>query len=218
MLELDHLFVFSTAGGAEADELVIAGLAEGAPNVHPGQGTANRRFFFRNAFLEVLFVRDAREVQSPPIAPTHLWERARWRDTGYSPFGVCVRSANAPLPFACWPYRPPYLPAGMHIDVAGDTTAREPLVFAIPFGGRPDAVPAAQRQPLEHPNGASEITGLRITLPGDAPRSAALRALADAGVLALATGDAALAELELDHASRGVRIDLRPALPLVLRA
>lgn len=218
MLELDHVFVFAApaAADAAAAELAAWGLVEGTPNVHPGQGTANRRFFFANAFLELLFVRDAAEVQSPPIAATHLGDRARWRETGYSPYGVCVRTAGAPLPFPTWPYRPPYLPAGMHIDVAADTAPHEPFVFAIPFGGRPDAAPPDRRQPLAHPSGATMITALRMTLPGAA--SPALLALQHAGVVMLAHGDAPALALELDHARAGRMLDLHPGLPLVLRA
>ena len=40
-LALDHVFVCVAAGAeAEASALASAGLVEGAPNVHPGQGTA----------------------------------------------------------------------------------------------------------------------------------------------------------------------------------
>jgi hypothetical protein len=45
-------------------------LTEGTPNIHPGQGTANRRFFFRNAMLELLWVNDEQFVQGPrALAP-----------------------------------------------------------------------------------------------------------------------------------------------------
>ena len=50
--EIDHLFIWTDLGGKEADRLVTFGLTEGAPNTHSGQGTACRRFFFRNAYLD----------------------------------------------------------------------------------------------------------------------------------------------------------------------
>ncbi len=53
-VEVDHLFVWDRTCGAAADALALAGLAEGPPNRHPGQGTACRRFLLRNAYLEVL--------------------------------------------------------------------------------------------------------------------------------------------------------------------
>jgi len=77
-LALDHVFVCTAVGAPEAEALTAAGFAEGAGNVHPGQGTACRRFFFRNAFLELVWVHDEAEARSPETAPTRLWER--WRD------------------------------------------------------------------------------------------------------------------------------------------
>jgi hypothetical protein len=39
-LELDHVFVMCDADAPDATALASVGLIEGAPNVHPGQGTA----------------------------------------------------------------------------------------------------------------------------------------------------------------------------------
>jgi hypothetical protein len=74
-VELDHIFICTEVGAPEADQLVAFGLAEGTSNVHPGQGTTNRRFFFHNAMLELLWVREEQEARSPPITPARLWER-----------------------------------------------------------------------------------------------------------------------------------------------
>ena len=225
-VELDHVFVCSEVGAPEADQLVAFGLGEGAPNTHPGQGTACRRFFFHNTMLELVWVQDEREAKSPAIAPTRLWERCKYRSTGYSPFGVCLRPKNArramsgrpaELPFATWEYRPPYLPPGTRIDVAAGTAASEPLVFATPYGGRPNSLPEGHRQPLAHPKGVVEITGLRITLPRAEPISGVVRALHQAGVVSYETGNEHLAEIEFDRASDGQSVDFRPLMPLRFR-
>lgn len=225
-VELDHIFTCCEVGAPEADQLVAFGLVEGASNVHPGQGTANRRFFFHNAMLELLWVHDEREAHSPSITPARLWERWRYRFTGYSPFGVCLRPKNArralsgrpaALPFATWEWRPPYLPPGTRIDVAAGTATSEPLVFATPFGGRPDALPEERRQPIVHPKGVVEVTRLRITLPGAEPISGVVRALHQAGVVSFHTGNDHLAEIEFDHASQGQSADFRPLVPLCFR-
>lgn len=223
-VELDHVFICTHVGAPEADRLVAFGLAEGTSSVHPGQGTTNRRFFFRNAMLELLWVRDEREARSPPIASTRLWERWRYRSTGYSPFGVCLRPrarrdapAQGALPFATWGYRPPYLTSGSRIDIAAGTAASEPLLFATPFGARPDAFPEERRQPLVHPKGVAEITGLRITLPRGGPTSGPVRALNQVGVVSFETGNDHLAEIEFDHGSHGRNAHFRPALPLRFR-
>jgi Glyoxalase-like domain len=89
--EFDHALVWVSPGAPEAERLVAFGLTEGTPNVHAGQGTANRRFFFHNAMLELIWVQDETEAQGEPTA--RLGVRARWRhrETGASPFGLCLR-------------------------------------------------------------------------------------------------------------------------------
>ena len=76
-VELDHMLICTEVGTPGADQLEGFGLVEGTPNIHPGQGIANRAFFFHNAMLELVWVRDERKARSPPIAPARLWER--WR-------------------------------------------------------------------------------------------------------------------------------------------
>ena len=123
-LEFDHFFVFTSVNAPEADQVLELGLLEGSSNIHPGQGTANRRIFFHNAMLEFLWVHNDEEVRSELIAPTRLWERSRFQQSGYSPFGLAFRSTTLPdltspqLPFETWPFRPPYLPDHLQIDVA----------------------------------------------------------------------------------------------------
>jgi hypothetical protein len=220
-VELDHMFVCTGVGAPEADRLVAFGLSEGAPNTHPGQGTACRRFFFANAMLELLWVHDEREARSSLVAPTQLWER--WSSVGYSPFGICVRqdqrrAATRPvLPFATWAYRPPYLPPEVHIDVASETANSEPMMFAAPIGGRPDAVPTERRQPLVHPRGLEEITGIDVTLPQTKPVSRAARALHQTGAVSFSSGNDHLAEIEFDQGGQGQSVDFRPLLPLRFR-
>ena len=111
--ELDHCFIYAEVGAPEAELLIEFGLTEGQPNMHPGQGTANRRFYFENVMLELLWVHDKTEAKSKPIQETRLWERWSGRKSEASPFGICLRSVGnetTVLPFPGWPYRPPYLP------------------------------------------------------------------------------------------------------------
>jgi len=54
-IELDHFFILTGPGPPQAELLSDIGLIEGAPNYHPGQGTANRRSCQRPSMvLEVL--------------------------------------------------------------------------------------------------------------------------------------------------------------------
>src|SRR6059036_1034861 len=97
---LDHVFICTSVGAPAARKMVEFGLREGTPNRHPGQGTANRRFFFRNAMIELLWVEDAAEAQSEQARNLRLWER--WSAAhDASPFGFFVRAGTrVPRPTA----------------------------------------------------------------------------------------------------------------------
>src|SRR5262245_10881578 len=90
-VEFDHLFVLSSFGAPEADRLLAFGLNEGTPNTHPGQGTACRRFFFANFYVELLWVCEPAEAKAEAIRPTGLWERWSGRKSGACPFGFGFR-------------------------------------------------------------------------------------------------------------------------------
>ena len=150
--ELDHLFICSEVGAPEAEYLRDFGLIEGPANVHPGQGTANRRFFFHNAMLELLWVDDPVAAQNTRTRPTHLWERWQGRRGDASPFGICLRprhAETATLPFPAWAYQPTYLPAPRVIHMgANSAVIAEPLLFYLAFGQRPDT--GGARYPMTH--------------------------------------------------------------------
>jgi hypothetical protein len=217
--ELDHLFVWSAPGGAEADRLATFGLTEGARNVHPGQGTACRRFFFRNAYLEVLWVADPAEARDGPARATGLWPRWAGRGAGASPFGLCLRPAGGGggPPFSAWEYRPPYLPSPLAISVAEGVPPDEPWWFYVPFGRRPDDPARPDSQPLAHPAGFREVTGVRLHGPWASRPSASAAAVIRAGVADVADAAGHWAEVVFDAGRQGAVEDFRPALPIVFR-
>jgi hypothetical protein len=216
--ELDHVFICTDVGAPEADRLRDFGLTEGAPNVHPGQGTANRRFFFHNAMLELLWVHTPDEAQSASARPTRLWERWDGRHSDTLPFGICLRPRHPTteaLPFPAWAYTPTYLPSPWVIHVGENSTIlAEPMLFYVAFGRRPDQ--ASSRYPLEHATGFREMTSLQIQRPQSIPPSAALRAVVDMGIVTVRAGTPALMELGFDGETRGQSIDFRPGIALVL--
>lgn len=128
-LHIHHVFVCTSVGAPEAETLLDAGFVEGSANTHPGQGTANRRFFFESGFLELLWVHDEREAKSATTAPTKLWDRWAERGKAASPFGLCFSSSrglDSSLPFPTWAYRPSYLSDGRDILFADKLPLSEP--------------------------------------------------------------------------------------------
>jgi len=216
---VDHVFICCSIGAAEAESLARAGLTEGSPNVHPGQGTSCRRFFFRNAYLELLWISDVFDASSETTLPTRLLERWRGRESLASPFGVALRPAQNPTatppPFETWAYRPQYLPPGLSIDMAAAAPIEEPEMFYARWGRAPEHREGAAREPLAHALGVSEVSGVKIWMPRDG-LSPAARALVKLGLVEFGAG-APLLELELDRGIRGGELDFRPALPLVVR-
>lgn len=226
--EFDHLFIFTEINAESAEQLISLGFVEGSSNTHPGQGTANRRFFFKNAMLELLWVHNKSEVTSEPIARTHLWERWAKRGAGACPVGICLRStpgtkpsagevAKGTVAFPYWDYKPPYLPETMSIAVGSNSAViSEPMLFQTPFGKRPDQFTAAKLQPLEHAIGVQEITRVTLAGPIDAPLSSALQAVVDTGQLQLRPGPTYCVDIGFDGETQGQQTDLRPGLPLVV--
>jgi len=211
-IELDHLFVCTDPGAPEAEKLVQFGLREGPANQHAGQGTANRRFAFTNAMIELFWVNDTNEAQSPTTRHTLLWERWSGRKGNASPFGICLRpvdSRDTEPPFPAWEYRPAYLPDPlfMHIGAAG---IEEPMWIYLSFMQR------AQREQwfVEHRIGIREITGLTLTTPVPL-RSNVSQKIVESGILRTQTGATSLLEIEFDGNGRKEYIDFRPYLPFV---
>jgi len=214
-LQLDHVFICVAPGAPEAHVLLRLGLHEGSSNVHPGQGTANRRFFFRNAFLELLWVADAREARSEKTEPTRLWQRWSARTSGACPFALIFRptAPGAVAPFETWSYRPDYLPPGLAIEFAQGMPIEEPELAYLPFALRAGA-PASE--PTAHDVGIHDITGVVIGLPGAGTLSAAARVVQAEGLVTFRANPEHILELRFD-AEREMSLDLRPTLPLIFR-
>ncbi len=217
-IELDHFFILTQPGAPEGDRLVALGLIEGTPNVHPGQGTANRRFFFANAMLELIYIRDEDEAVAGAAGRLKLVERSR--SAAASPFGLVFRSTSpagppsGPSPavptFPGWRYAADYLPDGSHFHI-GENTDRldEPLCIVMPAD-----IPGPSRQPTpRHP--FTTVTSVRISVPATSP-SPVLAAVGGIGPLSIAPGQPHLMELRFNDGASGQERDLRPDLPLLL--
>ena len=210
-LTLDHIFVMCDAGAPEADLLIEAGLEEGAPNTHPGQGTACRRFFFRNFYLELAWVHDRAEASNAATLPTGLLERWSARRTAACPFGIILRSTGEPLPFPTWPYRPAWLPAGSAVDIAAATPLSEPQVFHMAGSIPPDPL-----RGTGHRIATTRVVEARIGAPGDLPASPAVRWIAESRLVSFFPSTTWQLELNFSM-TPSATLDFRPRLPVVIQ-
>lgn len=213
---VDHVFICTAIGAPGAERLRQFGLVEGSPNRHPGQGTACRRFFFQNAMLELIWVHDAVEARSDQTRRTMLWER--WSGVGHatSPFGIILRparEASEACPFSSWEYRPASMPE-LALHIADGIGPEEPMWCYMEAGRAPADAPPERRQPLEHPSGFREITGVRIVSPS-LQQTSITHAMTRAGVISSNTGPEHLLELQFDAGRQAKSMDFRPDLPLI---
>jgi len=213
-MELDHLFICVNHGAPEAELLKDFGLTEGPPNRHPGQGTANRRFFFKNSFIELLYVDNESEIQSDLTKPTTLYDRFSNKEV--SPFGIGFRPSSTEekhAPFPAWNYHPIYLPPELSIEI-GKAPITEPFCFFLSFGSRPDSWSEEKQPPFQHQCGFKEITSLRITIPKEETVSEVYAAVASVAGVEIVQGDEHFLEIGFDEKKKNKSHDFRPDLPL----
>lgn len=221
--EIDHILICTDLSGPEAEQLCEFGLFEGSSNKHPGQGTSNRRFFFHNVMLELLWVHSRAEAQSERTQRMGLWERWQGRQQGACPFGIALRPTEALLatddiqfPFEGWVYQPLYLPAEMSIFVANNSLqAAEPLFFAAPFFKK--ITELDQSEPINHPLGFNEITAVTVASPSLGTASASLTALKKVDGLRFVEGPEHHLTLSVDGEKSGRSKNFSPALPLTIK-
>jgi hypothetical protein len=225
-MELDHVFIFTESPEQVASSLHSFGLIEGSPNTHPGQGTACRRFFFENAYLELVWVSSEEEVKSQDIAETQLWQRSQYRKTHYCPFGICFRNSNSENNSGAlifedgWKYKPPYIPEGIYVNVASNTNyPAEPMLFEMPFFRRTPKDYSPERiQPLNHARGFTEITKVILALPTTVENlSPSMRKVIDDSIVAILPKSNFSVTVEFDHCLKGATQDFNPLIPLSVR-
>ena len=210
-IALDHFLVITKPGAPEAELLVDIGMIEGTSNDHPGQGTANRRFFFSNWGLELAYVRDAEEAQNGNASGLRVVERAA--DRNASPFGLIVRRATDGTddPFPGWHYHPEYFSAEKYFVVGENSDViEEPLCICMPImaPGRPVQPPQAES--------FSHVTELIISVPVEQP-SPVLQSIAGCDGVTMRFGEPHCMEIEFRDGVEWQLKDLRPNLPLILR-
>jgi len=219
-MEIDHIYICTEKKAPAGDLLVDFGISEGSSNLHPGQGTANRRFYFHNLMLELLWVEDSEEVQNERTKPMRLFERCQLDQEASSPFGTAFRPTGDRieiLPFAVWDYHPIYLPDFLEIQIADGTPLSEPMYFYLSFAKRQDSVPDEKKEPMEHKVPLREVTSVKIHVNQDATLSSTACVLNRFQNFAIIKGKEHLLELEFDYGVSNQIRDFRPNLPLIFK-
>ena len=214
-LRFDHLWIVVQPGAPERAALEKAGFTVNPTvNKHDGQGTSSVMTELDDGFIELMWVDPSVAVlPSAQRAVEKFGKRAAWTTSGWSPFGINLsRTKNGvspTYPFPTWSISMPWMEPGTSIVVLTtkeDTTS--PSVSVHPH--------ATHQKGDKHPNGAKRITNVRIIAPRGYQIAPGVAYARDIGVIQLATGDAWLAEITLDHGKKKQTRDLRPELPLLI--
>jgi len=210
-ISLDHVFIITNPMAVEAEHLLAIGLVEGSSNVHPGQGTSNRRFFLEGFTIELLYISDEDEAANG--AGKRLGILSRYRDTEASPFGIVVRTTDkdAPPDFPSWQYTPDYFDGKMCFYVGDNSDhTMEPLCICMP-----PSLPKPKRVEEKYANTDWKLTALEIDVPVKHP-SKALEHFAEMDLVQVNFGKPHRMTMTFNHCSAGRSVDLSPTLPLVL--
>lgn len=207
-LELHHVFILVEPDAEVADRLVSIGMDEAKPNTHPGQGSANRRFFFSNGALELLYIHDEEEANSGPGRNMQLLNRAN--NSINSPFGVILSRKNnsiIDMPFEGWTYKPDYFDKwSFHI---GDNLLTEPLCIYMPF-----IDPGTLDKKTE--GGAfKSISQVNVQAPMS-ELSSVLKIVNAADRINISPGEQHLMEIVFDNQQSDKMKDFRPHIPLIV--
>jgi hypothetical protein len=207
-LELHHVFILVEPEADVADLLVSIGMNETAPNTHPGQGSSNRRFFFSNGALELLYIHDEEEANSGPGRNMQLTERAS--NSANSPFGVILsRKDNSEdtMPFSGWNYKPDYFESwSFHI---GENSLLEPLCIYMPF------IEPGTLDKNADEGSFKSISQVNIQTP-ISEVSSVLDIVNNADRINISRGKQHLMEIVFDDNQENQVRDLRPELPLIV--
>ncbi len=208
-LFLDHIFIITAdSTAAAAKRLTEIGLAEGSSNVHPGQGTSNRRFFIGHFTLELLYISNVEEAANGTGSPLGLLERSR--DAVASPFGIVARESDLesqPV-FEHWQYFPDYFSNNMCFFVgANSVKLTEPLCICMPL--------KLPKRTAEHDNPGWLLSDVEIQVPAEEPSSVMGYFSQMAGLRVVCARKHRLV-LRFNDGRFGMRQDFLPEMPLVI--
>ena len=209
MLQLHHFFILTSRQAPAAQRLIDIGLIEGSSNRHPGQGTANRRFFVANSTLELLYIDDADEAMNGRAAQLGLLQRVQTENA--SPFGLVMHTESDAEAFPGWRYCPEYFADDQCFQV-GENFAElcEPLCICMPTNLPQSATASA----IDNPDW--RLTELRVDVPLRKP-SPVLSSVSSCAPLSLRLNRPHHMELEFNSAQQQQFCDLRPDLALTVR-
>ncbi len=170
-LELDHVFCFCTSEVPEAQLAMDIGFTVLPERTHQGQGTANRCIIFEENYLEFIYLSSKEDSQKNDLK---LYQRADWKNTKASPFGIALRGAiPEKYKHEFWEYKPPYAKGhSIFIHNFSIEHPEAPLLFVMPLADgealasmKPASLSHLDKNLLKHKSGSARIKKIRVASP-----------------------------------------------------
>ena len=237
-LQVDHFNIWVENPKKAKEKLIDIGFTsvpDSLSQIHKGQGTTGRYFYFFNGYLELIFVYDQIELEKNNAINYDLdfTERANFKKNGASPFGIALKLKDYntdKIPFEKIRYHQEWMGENMNIYSAKNSKIhlKEPSIFVIypeieserfetisDLKKIPDEY-AFVREFYKHPNGAKKITKIVITSTDLDLKTETIEAVNDIENLTITNGTEHLLELYFDNTIQEKSFDLRPELPLII--
>lgn len=129
----NHTFCFVQPAFPEQDTLVKQNLVSPFLREHKGQGTSAKFLFFKQNYMEFIWLSDLRAAQEN-LLQLHL--RANWKATDWNPFGIAFAGEPPKDELKNFiNYHPPYRPES---SILVDKRSLEESAFPLLFFMSPD--------------------------------------------------------------------------------
>lgn len=237
-LQVDHFNIWVKNPKIAKEQLTDIGFTsvpDSLSQVHNGQGTAGRYFYFLNGYLELIFVYDQNELEENNAKNKDLdfTERANFEKNGASPFSVALKVKDyntEKIPFEKISYHQDWMEENVNIYSAKNSkkNLREPSIFVVYPEIESEifeSLSALQNSPggdvfwkefFKHQNGAKKITNIIITSTDLDLNTETIQAVNGIENIIIKSGKEHLMELYFDNNIQGKSFDLRPELPLII--
>ncbi len=237
-IEIDHLNIWVTNPKKAKEKLVDIGFTsvpDSLSEIHHGQGTAGRYFYFLNGYLELIFVYDYAEFGKNNEINKNLDfpERAKFNQNGAAPFSIALKLNDysvEKIPFKTVKYHQNWMESNANIYAAKNSkkNINEPSIFVIYpeiKSGTFESLSELENFPTDndywkaffkHPNGAKKITNIIITSTDLDLKTETIEAVNNIENIEIKNGSKHSMELYFDNNIQKKSFDLRPELPLII--
>ena len=214
-MEVDHFYFCTEQANDVADLLKEFGLKEGQPNTHPGQGTTNRRFFFQNSMMELLYITNEKETHTERTKVLGIAQQ--FKNPKQNKIGIIFRpseSEERTCPFECVQYKPMYLPDNLYMDIGCSTYKSEPKYIFLNFINKPK-----NRDDVYHEIDGTIVKNVtKITLYLKSKSiSKTTKIIESNSNLNIVTQNEDMLEIELDNGKMKKHKNFFPLIPLRIR-